>query len=847
MYFHEPKDRMSDQLPWLAAIAPGVVLQKDGILLRSYSFRGPDLAASAAGELVSAAGRANNALKRLGSGWSLFIEAARRSAKPYPRSTWPTPASAIIDAERRRSYERAGALHESQYYLSLGWRTPTERVKRLTSFFYDDPQPAPETDRITRDLDYFNKTCVETADILRGVFAELAELDSDQQATYLKSTISLEEQSVRLPECPINLDCFLPDQAFVPGETPLLGEHYLTLFTVRGFPSSTFVGMLDALNGLRFPYRWMTRFICLDREEAKAKISTMQRHWFAQTHSLRSHIGQVFTGEKSKLQNPTAGLRAEEATCALRELGDDTAAFGYCTATLVSWNRDRREAIEQARQMKKILHARDLITIDESVNSLEAWVGSLPGAVHANVRRPMVHTHNLMHILPMSAVWAGDQENQQLKRKTGVGTSHVYCAAGSNPFRLNLGVGDVGNALILGPPGAGKSSLLALLAMQWLRYPEARVIIYDRDRSARAATLANASVSGFVQYFEPGNPKAPLVCQPLRDIHDVGERGWAARFIQLLLTLQGVKITKDVQAPIDEALLHVAERDRASRTMTIFAAMLGSYDLALAEALRPYTKAGIYGQIFDAGAVSDAVMTYARWRMYEMGQLMQLGDAAIVPAIEYLDHRDRATYDGTPLLKIYDECWLFMGHPVFANMLRRDLKTLRKKNVSIVFATQEVADAAARPDLLSTILQACQTKIFLADASASSPSAAAAYQTFGLSPHEIGVIATAQPKRDYFYHSTKGRRLFSLELGPAALAVVGVSDESDQRAMDAIVQTREPKDYAAALFERRNVHWAVKTMNAQTRAAARREQSDEADETSEHAAHSKPSEVSVSP
>ena len=53
-------------------------------------------------------------------------------------------------------------------------------------------------------------------------------------------------------------------------------------------------------------------------------------------------------------------------------------------------------------------------TIRESVNSVEAWLGSLPGHVYANVRQPLVHTLNLAHLMPLSSVWAGPARNDHL-------------------------------------------------------------------------------------------------------------------------------------------------------------------------------------------------------------------------------------------------------------------------------------------------------------------------------------------------------------------------------------------------------------------------------------------------
>jgi hypothetical protein len=134
------------------------------------------------------------------------------------------------------------------------------------------------------------------------------------------------------------------------------------------------------------------------------------------------------------------------------------------------------------------------------------------------------------------------------------------------------------------------------------------------------------------------------------------------------------------------------------------------YDKTLAQALRPYTVEGPFGQIFDA---AEDALEPSFWTMIEMGCLMALGEAAVIPALEYLFHRVEQQLTGRPTLLVIDEAWLFLSHPVFAGRLQAWLKTLRKKNVYVVFATQEVADATSRPALLSTILSACHTKIFL--------------------------------------------------------------------------------------------------------------------------------------
>jgi type IV secretion system protein VirB4 len=172
--YREPTCRLPDVLPWACLVAPGVVLQKDGLLQKTLAFRGPDLASASESELVSAVARLNNALKRLGTGWALFVEAQRFDASAYPGSVWTHPAAQIVDVERRRRFEGAGAHFESSYYVTFVWRLPSESKGKLTALFYEDPDRHDARALAERDLHAFQKQVAEIVDILRGVFTDVA-------------------------------------------------------------------------------------------------------------------------------------------------------------------------------------------------------------------------------------------------------------------------------------------------------------------------------------------------------------------------------------------------------------------------------------------------------------------------------------------------------------------------------------------------------------------------------------------------------------------------------------------------------------------------------------------------
>jgi hypothetical protein len=170
----------------------------------------------------------------------------------------------------------------------------------------------------------------------------------------------------------------------------------------------------------------------------------------------------------------------------------------------------------------------------------------------------------------------------------------------------------------------------------------------------------------------------------------------------------------------------------------------------------------------------------------------------------YLFNLVEKKFDGRLTLLVLDEAWLFLKNPVFAEKIAEWLKVLRKKNVFVVFATQDVADVERSP-LKTTIIQQCLTKIYLADPSALTAGMFPVYRAFGLSDAEIGLIASATMKRDYFYTSPAGRRLFQLDLGPLTLALIGGADHA---LLDRLAAVRPPgTPLCRALLEQKGVHY----------------------------------------
>ncbi|MFS2108153.1 conjugal transfer protein TrbE [Sphingomonas sp. Sphisp140] len=788
-------DRLADHLPWAALIAPGVVLNKDGSFQRTLRFRGPDLESATEAELVSACARANNVLKRFGSGWALHIEAERREALGYPVDRFPEAASWLVDAERRASFEAAGAHFESRYHLTLTFLPPPDQADTAGRALLERGDAAQGRDW-RQALAAFVAETDRALDLFSGFMPEIAALDDAETLTFLHATISSRRHGVRVPETPMYLDGLLADTPLTGGLEPMLGELHLRTLTILGFPGLSRPGILDALNHQDFGYRWVTRFIALDKTDATKALTRLRRQWFNKRKSVTAMLREVIYNQPVQLLDSDADNKTTDADLALQALGGDHVAFGYLTTTITVADEERARVEDKVRAVERVVNGLGFTCIREGLNAVEAWLSSLPGQVYANVRQPLVHTLNLAHLMPFSSVWAGPVRNRHLG-----GPPLLYAeTSGSTPFRLSTHVSDVGHMMIVGPTGAGKSVLLALIALQFRRYPGSQLYIFDMGRSARAATLAMGGAHHGLGL--DGDVGETIAFQPLAGIGDAAERAWAAEWIDALLAHEKVVVTPEVKEAVWSALTSLASAPVEERTLTGLSLLLQS--TALRSALAPYTLEGPFGGLLDA-AEDDLRM--ADVQCFETEALMGTG-SVVAPVLTYLFHRLEGRFTGRPTLLILDEAWKFLDHPLFAARIREWLKTLRKKNVAVIFASQSLADIADS-GIAPAIIESCPQRILLPNAAAIEPQGQAAYRRFGLNDRQIELVSRATPKRHYYLQSAAGNRLFELGLGPVALALCGASDPATQARIDALLAEHGPADFAARFFEAAGLDWAA--------------------------------------
>lgn len=785
---------LPDLLNYAALVDEGIVLGKDGSLLAGFFLRGDDAASATDGERNYLTVLVNQYLARFGAGWAVWVDAARLPSPGYPApelSHFPEPITALIDAERREMFEREDTHYETEYALVLQWLPPSRRDSKLSELVYDDDgkdNSAP-ADRLMTE---FKKRLFDLEDGLgdklhmrRMGTIRIGEgeraYDSDELVNYLHFAITGETIALRIPDCPMYLDAWLGFPELWPGDTPKLGDKFIACVAIDGFPGASYPGVLDLLDGLPLAYRWSSRFIFLEQHEAEFALGRFRSKW---QQKVRGFWSQVFKSQKGMV-NTDALQMVNEAEAAINNAKSGMVAYGYYTPVVVLMHENRQFLEEQARYVRREIERKGFAARVETVNALEAWLGSLPGQTYPNVRRPLIHTLNLADMLPLASVWPGLRENPCDLYPAGSPPLMHTVTTGATPFRLNLHVGDVGHTLVFGPTGAGKSTLLATLMAQFRRYRSrmpgkdgkrlpANVVAFDKARSLYALCKATGGT-----HYDLGSDEGDTpALTPLVDIDSEAELLWAEEWVATCFELQAKKApTPHQKAEMHKAMLRLRSAPRNGRSLTDYLASV--QDTEVRDALAHYTISGPMGHLLDG---QEDNLKVSAFTVFEIDELMKMGDHNAIPVLLYLFRRFERSLQGQPSLLSLDEAWVMLGHPVFKEKLREWLKELRKKNCLVLMATQSLSDAV-RSGLLDVLLEQCPTKILLPNVEADlegtkeTPGPRDLYKMFGLNNKEIQILKTGQYKRQYYYKSPLGRRVFELGLGPLALSFVAVSDK----------------------------------------------------------------------
>jgi len=796
------KAGLADLLNYAAVVDNGIIVGKNGSLMAGWLYKGADAAASTEQERELVSARLNQALSRLGNGWMIHIDAARRPAPEYPdasRSAFPDRVSEAIDDERRTLFEGLGTMYEGYFVLVLTWYPPLLAERRFVEMMFDDDRAKPnQTERTEELVRSFNRDVEDIQERLSICLSDLTRLQGhrvlhedgstviqDDFLSWLQFSVTGVSHPVILPRNPMYIDSLIGGQELFGGVVPKIGRKFISVVAIEGFPLESTPGILNSLAELPCEYRWSSRFIFMDEHEAIRHLEKFQKKW---KQKVRGFFDQLFNQASMKVDEDAMDMVAD-AGAALAEINSQHVALCYYTSSIVLLHESRETLEALSRSVETAINSLGFAARVETINTLDAFVGTLPGHGVQNVRRPLINTLNLADMIPISTVWTGE-EMAPCPWYPARAPALMQCVTtGRTPFRLNFHVGQLGHGIILGPTRAGKSTLMAMIAAQFRRYAGMQIFVFDFGMAMYPITKA---VGG--EHFMLSADSGRLECCPLQYLETPSDREWAIQWICDILILNDIPggLTPAIRNEVAKTIRNMHESGPEARSLSDFAFALQSQNAR--ETLQPYLAEGTVDPSKGGGGVGfllDAKadnLSLADFSTFELTELMDLPDRYALPVLMYLFRRiDKVQQGSNPKAILLDEAWLMLDHPLFKERLRQWLKSKAKANCSVIMATQNLSDAA-RSDILDVILESTATKIFLPNHHAREDEAATLYRRMGLNARQIEVVSTAVPQRDYYYVSGDHHRLFQLALGPFAKSFVGATDNESLARIDELVR-----------------------------------------------------------
>ena len=747
--------RFIDVLNWGALVAPGVMGCKDGSLLAGWEVTGIDSESMEPEALAGELFHVGVALSRLSDGetvWSVF------ERRPWvPESEPERVGHDALDAVTLESHlmlADPGTTWSDRLLLFLGRRPATSGTlgDQLAEF----------------------REAREGLESRLGSVLGLRRLVPERPGApcpFCGALAGLLGQARSAPrfgerDLPVGLDVLLGAEVLQPSRAgPLtLDGRALSVLALEGLPVTYGLAPFERFQDLPCAFSWVTRYEALSAATARRAVRRRQRFWMQASADFLANVSGTGEGRRDLY----GVSMAESLHAVLARLSRGEEGHGHYVSVFLLQGEDRAALAPALAMLQATADDGHYGVREEFGNGVPALVSALPGHPRVNPRRAMLRAQGMADLMPVRSIWRGHATCPSPRLPEGTPALLEARARTGEHFNFNLHDGDVGHTLVFGPTGGGKSVLLGRIVAAWLRYPDAQVIHFDRGRS-----IAHACAALGGTFLEPGVPGTSGIA-PFANLARLGA-SWGLTWLTALAEEGlGRRMTPDEAAELGGAVQALSGERRPSLQMVWEIVQSGD----LRQVLLAWTRGPRAGLLDADESDVGTALEEAPLTVFETQALFDAIPAVSMLSVDYIFAEVARRFDGRPTLVVLDEAWSFFGQPLWVERLRSWLKEGRKHNVAVVLATQSVADAA-RSELTADLLESCPTKIYLPNPQAKTRAARENYDTLGLEPAQVDLIARIAPKRELYVDQPGGQRVISLPMGPATLSILGRTSSDD--------------------------------------------------------------------
>ncbi len=706
--------RAGDRLPYGRMVDENCALLRDGSLMMAVQVPGL-LFETEDSEALNAHAATREVMLRstLDARFVLYHHVIRRKVEIELDADFPDALSAHID---RRWKERlaGGSLFINDQFVTLVRRPARGKaglVEKVSRMWQRKGRQAVEAD--PKDLRTLRAAAQALIASLGSYGAQLlgdyegpGGHDCSEVLELLSALYNGEMRPVRRPAENTEIGRMLPYRRVSFGLDAIEfkgggGTDFATMLSLKDYPESTSPGLLDGL--LRLPCEMVVSesFAPAERQTARERMDLALRR-------LRSADQEAIAERQDMLT-------------ARDELGTGSVSFGDHHMSVLVRERDLARLDDASAACAAALADTGAIAVREDTNLEPAFWGQFPGNESYIVRRAMISSANMASFGSLHGFALG-----QARANHWGDAVTLLETTSATPFFFNFHHGDLGNFSVIGPSGSGKTVVMNFLAAQAQKFAP-RTILFDKDRGAE---LFVRGIGGRYDRIAAGQPSG---FNPLALADSAANRAFLRDWLGVLLKAEGPEELATISSAVDAAYSNDAALRRLRHFRELLAGTRRPQPGDLADRLAPWIEDGEHGWLFDNPVdrldLSERVLGFDMTALLESPRLR-------TPVMMYLFHRIDERLDGKPTMILIDEGWKALDDEVFAARIRDWLKTLRKRNALVGFATQSARDALDSR-ISTALVEQTATMIFMPNARARPEDYC---DGFGLTRHEYELI-----------------------------------------------------------------------------------------------------------
>jgi type IV secretion system protein VirB4 len=756
---------VSGYIPYTNHYNANTLLTKNGQMLQIIRLEGFAFETADSDTLNIRKALRNNLFKSIaGHQYALWSHVVRHKQSVYPGGDFaPGFAQDLNDAWRMRAHGQAH--YANDLYFTVLRRGHGGKIGNVQDWLRSLGH---KTDK-AQQLAHFKIMCKELTEIVERFMRALADYHPkrlgieqtpagpmSEPLRFLSRLINLEDRPVFAPTMDVSRYLAYKRPFFGARAVEVVGStaestRLGAMLSIKEYGPETAAGMLDAFLTLPFEFVLTQSFAFSNRAEALREIQKQQRI-LQQTEDLA--LSQV-----------------EGINQALDDASGGEVAYGEHHLTVMPIARDLKELDKAITAVESSLIDLGITPVREDLNLEPAFWAQLPGNFEYIARGAPINTRNVAGYLSMHNYPGGKLTGNHW----GPAVTVLETVSGT-PYYFNFHAGDVGHTTIIGPTGTGKTVLMNFLMAQSRKFAS-RLFAFDKDRGAETFLRA---VGGRYRILGGGQPSG---FNPLQLADTDENRAFLADWLAALVTSNQEGLQAHDRAIISDSIAGIYKLPRKARTLENIAPFFGIGG--------PGTLAGRLAQWYGKGSRAylfggaDDILDLSDGNIFgfEMGEILE-DRQGLPPVLLYLFHRIGQALDGTPTQVELDEGWALVDNPIFAPKLKDWLKTIRKLNGHVIFATQSPEDAA-NSSIADTLVQSAATQIYLPN-----PKATEVYKkVFKLTEREFDLLRTLDKASRCFLvkHGAHDSVVAKLDLGgmPEVVSVLS-GTASSVRVLDEI-------------------------------------------------------------